>query len=508
MMAGAAVLVGFALRLYSFLVTPVINPDGTFYIQQAKAIHYGLWDQVLSCYPYLSSYPLLIVFSFGICGDWVLAAKVVSLVVGSATLIPLYLLLRKFFDRTISGLALMMFAVSPPFVELSREVIRDPIFWFFTVLGLYLVVRHLEKPTLASILFASVSFLLGAWARTEGLLFILVTPLYILFSNAEHRWRRAAAFVIPPSLVTFAVGIVLWSFQFHLGDLFAAKKVGALLSGPITSYQGLREALEGMKDGSASGVSPYFWDKVRNLVWLVALGSLVVEIIRAFFIPFFAVFLLGLVGIGKRVREDSRLRFLAVISLCALPILYLQVIHSWAMFARFIAVFLFPAYVVVGFGVQRVVGFLTERLELKSSVACGAVAVSILLVAVPKDLRSHDRTEKVVFKEIGAAIADQKGNRGSVSVAGRCKEVRLVHFYAHVNDTAAPCFSEKLLAQYRRAGILNFRNASVDYYVWDEKTGTAEQLEKLRKGEAGTVREVNEWRSRKFGRLILFEVGP
>lgn len=505
-MVGVAVILGFALRLYSFVVTPVINPDGTFYIQQAKALHYGLWDQVLSCYPYLSSYPLLIALNYRVFGDWVISAKVVSLVFGTATLIPLYLLLRRFLGVKVSWLAVLIFAVSPPFVELSREVIRGPLFWFFAVWGLYLVIKHMEKQSLTHLLMASVSFLMGAWARTEGLLFILVVPLYLLFSGGERRWRKTAAFVIPPALVTLAVGILLWSFQFHLGDLFAAKKMEPLLSGPFTSYQGLRESLEAMKDTPEGGMSPYFLDKVRNLLWLVALGALFVEVVRAFFLPFSLIFVSGLKGVMKRVREDPRVLFLVLTSICALLLLYVQVIHYWTMYARFMAVFLFPAFVFVGFGVQRIFDFVTDRLKLRESIVCGMLLVSILLVAVPKTLQSHDRSDKVVFKEMGETIAERKGDCVSVSVGAGFKEVRLVHFYAHVDDRAAVCFEDPRGGKGGGRDTLGLTAADFDYYIWDEKTGTEDLLVTLRSAASGAMKELGDWHSLKMGRLILFEV--
>jgi hypothetical protein len=505
-MAGIFVVLGFALRLYAFLGTPVINPDGTIYIQQAKAIHYGLWDQVLACYTYLSSYPLLVALSYRVFEDWVVSAKVVSLAFGTATLIPLYLLLRRFWGVSVSVMALLIFAVSPSFVELSREVIRGPIFWFFAVLGLYLFVRHMETQSIAHLFLASISFLMGSWARTEGLLFILVVLLYLLFSGGEHRWRRMTAFVLPPLIVTLAVGALLWSFQLRLGDLFAAKKIAALAGGPVTSYQELRETLEIMKDNPPKGIPRYFLDKVRNLVWLVALGAVGVEIVRAFFLPFFLIFVAGLPGTAKTMREDSRIRFLALMSVCALPLLYAQVLHSWAMFTRFAAVFLFPAFVVVGFGVQRITGFLEHKLGLRLSAAYGLLLVAVLLVAVPKDLRSQDRLEKVVFKDIGEYIGEQKEDLRPVAVGAGFKEVRLIHFYAHVGDPTAPCFRADILTKHRGKKISNLRDTNLDYYIWDEKSCTLDQLARLRGGEAGTVTELEEWHSPKLGRLILFKV--
>ena len=41
-------LFGFLVRLYTAVNTYVVNPDGTIYIHQAKALFYAQWDQLTS----------------------------------------------------------------------------------------------------------------------------------------------------------------------------------------------------------------------------------------------------------------------------------------------------------------------------------------------------------------------------------------------------------------------------------------------------------------------------
>ena len=94
------ILLGFAIRLFSFHYTYIINPDGVLYIHQARAIYYGLKDSILTCsMGYLSNYSILIVLAYKIFGDWVVAAKSVSLFFGTITLVPVYFLLNRFFKK-------------------------------------------------------------------------------------------------------------------------------------------------------------------------------------------------------------------------------------------------------------------------------------------------------------------------------------------------------------------------------------------------------------------------
>ena len=97
--AGLVIGLGLGLRLFAFFHTTVISPDGVFFIHQARIIYYGLKDSVNSLgLVYLSNYPLFIAGVYTIVGDWVASAKLVSLFFGTLTLVPLYLLSRRFFD--------------------------------------------------------------------------------------------------------------------------------------------------------------------------------------------------------------------------------------------------------------------------------------------------------------------------------------------------------------------------------------------------------------------------
>ena len=90
------VLLGLAIRLVAWTNTSVVNPDGTLYIHQAKAIYYGHKEALFCGYSFIANYPVMIAGVFGIVQDWIFSARLVSLLFGTAALIPLYLLLREF----------------------------------------------------------------------------------------------------------------------------------------------------------------------------------------------------------------------------------------------------------------------------------------------------------------------------------------------------------------------------------------------------------------------------
>ena len=54
------VLLGLAIRLIAWANTYVVNPDGTLYIHQAKAIYYGQKEALFCGYSFVANYPVMI----------------------------------------------------------------------------------------------------------------------------------------------------------------------------------------------------------------------------------------------------------------------------------------------------------------------------------------------------------------------------------------------------------------------------------------------------------------
>ena len=501
------VLSGLLLRVYSLYVTPLINPDGTLYIQQAKALHYGLYGLTTACFPYLSIYSILIAICHTVIGNWVLSANIVSLFFGTLTLVPLYLLIRRFFDATTSSLALLVFAVMPNFVYYSHLVIRGPVFWFFAVLGMYLFIFQLEKKSRVLLLLSCLFFLVGAWARVEGSLFIIGTALYLAFSKQGDKWRRLLVFLSPVLVISLFVLIYVSFFNPQVFKLVPFKHAMARVNGVIASYRGLRESLGRLHDSMPEGYSPYFFSTVRRFLWLLALGTVVWKILAGFFYPFSVILILGLLGSKELIKKDPRVIYLTVLSVVAFIALYLQTIFNWAMMSRHIALFLFPAFVFVGMGVIKVRGFLARRLAGRQAVAAATLGLAILLVALPKNLQTDYGNDMLALKEMGEFIASQNKTGRDLTVAGSFKRVRLVHFYANENSAGAPCFDEKaLLEKGEERDPRLLLQEGFDYYIWNEKYSPVETLQRIRDEFRANFAESGEWWSPKFGRLILFKI--
>jgi 4-amino-4-deoxy-L-arabinose transferase-like glycosyltransferase len=496
--ATLIVLLGGGLRLLSFAHDEVINPDGIVYIQQAKALHYGLFHLVTSCIPSISIYPVLIETGYRLVGDWVLSARIVSLLAGTLVLIPLYGLLRRFHDAAISSLALLVFAVNPTFVAWSHSVIRDPIFWVFLVTGIYFFVLHVEELKGRHLLLSVLFFLFATCARVEAVVFILVSFCYLFLVRQESLLRRAVIFGTPVlAFLLAAVFVGLVTGQNFL-EFLRLGVLGERLLSFVQDYKGLREQLNGLIENPPAEFPPYFFSNVRNLTWFIALGTLGVYVARAFFIPFFIVFLIGVGDRGVRLRRDLRLLYLSILSCVALVVLYGQVLSTWFMYTRFAALFLLPSFVFVGFGLNRIADYLVTRLKTNRQTIVLMLCLVVLVVSLPKSLKPRDESPKFVFKEIGEYVAQLEPRKNAVFVKGTMKETQLVNFYANRDRENAECYLLQPSSK-RFAEVSDW-----DYLLVYTQEGDPMSLNS-EKAEISLVM-LKQWRVPDNRHLILFEV--
>jgi hypothetical protein len=332
-------------------------------------------------------------------------------------------------------------------------------------------------------------------------LYLLGCLCALIVMKREGRKRDAFFFLLPPAFIL--IPAVLYSVVNQTAPALLEPRILTLFPDVVKNYQELRNSLSRLIEYPPEGISPYFFPRVRNLVWLIALGTLCVQIIEAMFYPFFLIFIFGISGLKKRLRKDGRLMFLFLLSVSALGVLYIQILFNWAMSSRFTSLFLFPGFFFIGFGVERIAdipcsfpisGLGTNEKAKRYTLIC----LFILLSGLPKTLMADYSKDKLVFKEIGQFIAEREEHRREVSVAGAFKRVRMIHFYANLNYKGAPCFDEEAILN--RDNMTNFqwiKEKGFHYVVWDEKSGTVPSL-------TLNIKKLREWRSSERGRLVLY----
>jgi hypothetical protein len=499
-------LLGFTLRLYACMNTPIVNPDGVEYIHQARAIYYGEWRFTSYCtLDYLSNYPFFIAGAYTIFHNWIMAARSISFLFGCAALVPLYLMLRKFFDDNISALCTLIFAVIPVFVSRSGDVVRGPVCWFFLTLGLFFFVSQIKDRNRIYLMLSNLSFLMATWARVEVVLFIIVSCLYIIFAEEEARFLRLAIFLSP--VITIALLYLAWTVFSGMSDSYRGREILEKLSGTIDQYRGLRAELKGLAAQHRDTVMGYFLPNARSLIWLIALGTLLRRFMQAFFHPFFLVFLIGVPGVWRRIKADRSILYFALLSISGLVLLYTHIIHMWILTYRFMAVVILPGCIFVGFGLEKILHFMQRRFDLKKSFAVVILGLLILFSTLPKNLKLRE-SDKAVFRQIGEMIGEREGNDRVITVTAEPSTVhKWVSFYANLKYSGVFCARDSgLIGEDYGQLVTHFRQNGLKYLLWEENRWPVEKIDFIHTQYHQDFKELGSWHHPDTGRLILFEL--
>ena len=111
--------------------------------------------------------------------DYVNTARLLSMIISSASVFPMYLLARKFFNQNISLVASCMFAFEPHLLYNSTHALSESIFIFLTILASNFI---LEKKYSWSIYISFVFAGLAVWMRFNGLITIIILTIVFLFT--------------------------------------------------------------------------------------------------------------------------------------------------------------------------------------------------------------------------------------------------------------------------------------------------------------------------------------
>ena len=441
--------------------------------------------------------------------DWVIAAKSVSLLFGTITLVPLYFLLKRFFDDKISVLAMLVFALTPTLIHRSADLVRGPVCWFFSVLGLYLFVSQLDKRNHIYLLLSGLSFLMATWARVEAVVFIIVSCFYILVVKQERKFEKLVIFTIPVAILMFIAISGLIINTSHL-NIFRYEKIMPYVSAPTAGYENLRLGLEHLRDQPLGPIGPWYIDWVRHLVWFIALGILLTSMVHAFFYPFFIVFIAGLVGIRKRIKRDMRIPYFAFLSVGAFIILYLMVLRMQTMETRYVILFILSSSIFMGFGLEKVIRFIKSKFKLKESFALSIVCLLILACSLPKNLKPRE-ADKLVFKEIGELIAGREGNKQEILVVTSLHSIRWISFYANVNYKGAPCPQknydlDNIIGKGYGEFVRNLRKRGIKYFLWEQKHWPKKSSYFISSQNSEDFIKLGDWSHPDTGRMILFRV--
>ncbi len=504
-------LIALLCRAISLANSQLINNDGVIYLLQAKALYFRQPEMYLKVYSFPTNLSFMIAGLYHWLGDWILAGRLISLFFGVLTVLPLYGLARQFWQLPTAIIIVLAYSVSPTFVELSRDILRGPPFWFFYTLGLLLFCRYLEKYDGRLLLAVVVVFLLAAWSRIEGLLPLLMVGLWLLIDRRARSWQHLAIYCLTLLLPMFILGYLARVYPIcnsTFKPLFVS--VGERLISLVHYHSNIKQALRDLAQSPPHGVRPYFFKETRHLLWFLALGVVGRCIVRAFSWPLLLLCFVGLWLRNKKiVGSDAQNRgrlFLAFIIIGSFLLIYGHVLFGWASSERFTVMIYFPFLIFLGFGIEKVVAYLGQKWRLQVLQSFILLGLLCLALASPSLFDCNRRDFKIPFKNFGQQLAAKHTSESGVRIWSVTKAGLHTYLYANLSQTQVTPVG----AQYRNIKSSDIDEnlllrGAFDYLIVRDDDGSCKRLvQVMMSGKVPQLRLLAEIKIPKYGWVYLY----
>lgn len=377
------IALGAFLRIYNFPdIPPGLNSDEAIAGYEAYSLlktGKSLWGYpwpahfpdnfsgLNVAYSYLSI-PFIAVFGFNI-----FSTRMLQLILGLATLPLFYILVRKIYGTPTALFSLLILALTPWHIMISRWGLESNILPFFMLLGALTVHHALQKTTSFKFrLIALIPWAIALYTYSTAFLLIPLFMMFIFISYANIIWRNRFQWLL--SLLIFSL-VSLPIFTFILTNTLAK-------SSPVVNE--ISQLLEKYSVASIPHLPITRWDQVRPASWLDNHASknilkdnlhfarqflkdglmwnetgiyppLLLMTFPFFFIGIFC----GIMQLVKK-KEGNIFLFWLAASLALFPLLGLNITRANSLFLPFIAF--------VGLGLAFIIEF-SKKIRFKAVIA-------------------------------------------------------------------------------------------------------------------------------------------
>jgi len=288
----------FAVRFYLAYFSNVITPDGILYIKTAKLIELGESNKLME-FTFIHLYPFFVLLVHKIIPDWELAGRMTSVLMGSLAVIPFFLLIKGIFDIRIAAVSSFFYAISPRLADYSSDVLREPTFWFFSIMALWLAWEGISRGRLLYIVFSSISTGLSAFARIEGIAVFILIFLWIIwyFLKLKPDCRKLALYLF---VFIFTIPVLLLPFIFFFSEKLSKWDFGfTILKIWLLLTSKSKESLELTTDivRVMPPELPTFLDLAKSHKYVIFLSDVILKLVKSINVLFA---FLAIFGIFRR----------------------------------------------------------------------------------------------------------------------------------------------------------------------------------------------------------------
>ena len=316
--------------------------------------------------------------------------KIISIIVSTITIIPIYILSKNFFKKEFSLIAASIFVFEPRIILNSIEGVTEPLFIFLTVTTLVMFLSQNKKIMYGS--FGVIS--LATMVRGEGIMLFLIISI-IFFIRYRQSWSTIPKY-IPAALIFMLILLPMSTYrdEVHGNDAVFGRIIDVINVHILTpseddeNWNDLSEPeQERIKDGSydgstliAAGIENYF----KFFIWIL--------------IPIFIlVFPIGIFLIFKNFNYKKLTIIFAMVGL-SVPIFYA---YSLSLLDTRYLYVLYPMISIISvFTVERYIQKNNYKNIILVIILLGIIITSISFVEYKKIDAEHEKEAFEVAKYI------------------------------------------------------------------------------------------------------------
>ena len=368
--------VGLGLRLFYFPYELPLFADGMDNFTYATAINFygnlpNEWAPANIGWSIFSSFWFSLV-DLDSSLDYMQFQRILSIILSSLTIIPIYYLCRKFFSSKISLVGAALFAFEPRIILNSTLGITEPLFILLGISSLIIFLRFSNKGILTA--FALASF--ATIVRSEGIfLFITISILFFI----KFKLSKEILKTYLPALIIFLLllaPISMYKTEVSGNDAMFDRVVGA-------TNQVISISNDNKDNQILEGIELF----IKYLGWIM--------------IPIFLLFLpFGMIQLFRKKTKELNFILIFLVS-SSIPILYAYVVQ--AQDTRYFY-FLYPIFCLISlFAVETYVSKVKRKNVLIFFLIMGILVASVFFY----EYKKIDYEKEMELNKIAQVISDK-----------------------------------------------------------------------------------------------------
>lgn len=503
------IIMALITRLWIWLKSPVINPDGALYIWQAKNfLLYGFEGLVYSSYPLMSVYPIFIAFFSLVFSDIEFSAKLLSIFMGTLTTIPIFFIAYETGNIATATIISLLFVTLPVTAGSNGLIIRDIPCWFFISLGMYFTIKYINsRQNLVYTCISSLSYLISFLFRPETIIFNLITFIFIFFIYKEKLLKHVFYYTLPILISLPIVASLAISHNTNIFQLFSITRIFGAISSLLDSYPTMYKELKTLSQIAPIGVVKRLLAEVPNFLWLLIPAILIKQFIRTLvYVPLIFV----VVGVSTCLKNRSPvINYSLILSICVFTVIGCNYMLTGIADGRFFIQALIAMIPVLGIGIISSIDLLKKaKFEPKKGyILLGFGMVFISIISIIK----YSEADKLVFKEIGDFIQQNSTYEDPKILAFSTETITVSYFYATKGTKPQASFKGEDGRLFTNICDYNsflsyIRKFKINYIIWDEKHWPQNCFDFVSKVTNDRFRLLGIWEHKTTGKILLAEV--